>query len=131
MHISDGQISNLLIREKEPWHEEKREIPQAGLASSSWQHSDATGTRDNGQIQHCHVVGNPLYTAYFTRPGKDRLTLISILQDVTEPPLLLNKRTADWLEQFGTPRWAQQIIATSSLATIASVGCMKGDITKS
>jgi hypothetical protein len=58
------------------------------------------------------VVGNPLYTAYFTRPGKDRLTLISILQDVTEPTLLLNESTADWLEQFGTPHWAQQIITT-------------------
>lgn len=112
VHISDGQISNLLIKENEPWHEEKREIYQAGLASSSWQHSDDTGTRVNGQNQHCHVVGNPLYTAYFTRPGKDRLTLISILQDVTEPPLLLSESTSDWLEQFGTPQWAQQIIAT-------------------
>lgn len=112
VHISDGQISNLVIKEKESWHEEKRAIYRAGLASSSWQHSDDTGTRVNGENQHCHVVGNPLYTAYFTRPGKDRLTLISILQDVTEPPLLLNERTADWLEQFDTPRWAQQIIAT-------------------
>jgi hypothetical protein len=112
VHISDGQISNLLIKENAPWHEEKRAIYQAGLASSSWQHSDDTGTRLNGQNQHCHVVGNPLYTAYFTRPGKDRLTLISILQDVTEPTLLLNESTADWLEQFGTPHWAQQIIAT-------------------
>ncbi len=112
VHISDGQISNLVIKEKEPWHEEKRAIYRAGLASSSWQHSDDTGTRVNGENQHCHVVGNPLYTAYFTRPAKDRLTLISILQDVTEPPLLLNDSTTDWLEQFDTPQWAQQRIAT-------------------
>jgi FtsZ-binding cell division protein ZapB len=112
VHISDGQISNLVIKEKESWHEEKRAIYRAGLASSSWQHSDDTGTRVNGENQHCHVIGNPLYTAYFTRPGKDRLTLIGILQDVTEPPLLLNEGTANWLEQFGTPRWAQQLIAT-------------------
>lgn len=111
VHISDGQISNLVIKEKASWHEEKRAIYRAGLASSSWQHSDDTGTRVNGENQHCHVVGNPLYTAYFTRPGKDRLTLISILQDVTEPPLLLNDRTTDWLEQFDTPQWAQQLIA--------------------
>lgn len=112
VHISDGQISNLAIKEKASWHEEKRAIYRAGLASSSWQHSDDTGTRVNGENQHCHVVGNPLYTAYFTRPAKDRLTLISILQDVTEPPLLLNDSTAHWLEQFGTPQWAQQLIAT-------------------
>ncbi len=112
VHISDGQVSNLLIKEKESWHQEKRAIYQAGLSSSSWQHSDDTGTRVNGENQHCHVVGNPLYTAYFTRPGKDRLTLISLLQDVTEPPFLLNEHTSDWLEQFDTPRWAQQIVAT-------------------
>jgi FtsZ-binding cell division protein ZapB len=110
--ISEGQLSNLLIKKNEPWHQEKREIYQAGLASSSWQHSDETGTRVNGDNQHCHVVGNPLYTAYFTRPGKDRLTLIGLLQDVTEPPLLLNETTPTWLEQFDTPQWAQQIVAT-------------------
>lgn len=112
VHISDGQVSNLLIKEKGSWHQEKRAIYQAGLSSSSWQHSDDTGTRVNGENQHCHVVGNPLYTAYFTRPGKDRLTLISLLQDVTEPPFLLNEHTSEWLEQFDTPRWAQQIVAT-------------------
>lgn len=110
--ISEGQVSNLLIKDKETWHEEKRAIYKAGLGSSSWQHSDDTGTRVNGENQYCHVVGNPLYTAYFTRPSKDRLTLISILQDVSEPPFLLNENTSDWLEQFGTPQWAQQRIAT-------------------
>lgn len=112
VYISDGQISNLVIKEKASWHEEKQAIYRAGLASSSWQHSDDTGTRVNGQNQHCHVVGNPLYTAYFTRPGKERLTLISILQDVIAPPLLLNESTSEWLAQFDTPHWAQQIIAT-------------------
>ena len=110
--ISAGQVSHLLIKENERWHKEKQAIYRAGLASSSWQHSDDTSTRVNGQNQFCHVVGNPLYTAYFTRPGKDRLTLIGILQDVTEPPLLLNEHTTEWLTQFDTPQWAQQIIAT-------------------
>jgi hypothetical protein len=110
--ISDGQLSNLLIKKNEPWHEEKREIYRAGLASSSWQHSDETGTRVNGDNQYCHVVGNPLYTAYFTRPGKDRLTLIGLLQDVNQPPLLLDEATPAWLEQFETPQWAQRVVAT-------------------
>ena len=86
----------------------------AGLASSSWQHSDDTGTRVNGDNQHCHVVGNPLYTAYFTRPGKDRLTIIGLLQNIEEPPFLLDETTAAWLEQFDTPHWARQVIATWS-----------------
>jgi Transposase IS66 family len=110
--ISDGQLSNLLIKKNEPWHQEKRQIYLAGLVSSSWQHSDDTGTRVNGDNQYCHVVGNPLYTAYFTRPAKDRLTLIGLLQDVVEPPLLLDETTSTWLEQFDTPQWAQQVVTT-------------------
>ena len=110
--ISEGQVSNLLIKKNRLWHQEKNDIYLAGLASSSWQHSDDTGTRVNGDNQHCHVVCNPLYTAYFTRPRKDRLTIISLLQNVTEPSFLLNAATPAWLAQFDTPRWAQQMIAT-------------------
>lgn len=110
--ISEGQVSNLLTKKNESWHQEKNDIYLTGLASSSWQHSDDTSTRVNGENQYCHVVCNPLYAAYFTRPNKDRLTIISILQNVTEPPFLLNETTPVWLAQFDTPEWAQKIIAT-------------------
>lgn len=111
LSISAGQLSNLLIKGQEQWHTEKDEIYRAGLASSTFQHIDDTGTRVDGQNQHCHVVGNPLYTAYFTRPRKDRLTIIEVLQNVTEAPLLLADQTADWLDIFAVPRWAQRVIA--------------------
>jgi Holliday junction resolvasome RuvABC ATP-dependent DNA helicase subunit len=44
-----------------------------GLRSSPWQHLDDTATRVNGDNQHCHVVCNPLYTAFFTTASQDRL----------------------------------------------------------
>jgi len=109
--ISAGQLSNLLIKGQEQWQAEKDEIYRAGLESSLWQHIDDTATRVDGQNHHCHVVGNPLYTSYFTRPRKDRLTIIEILQNVTEAPLLLNEQTADWLDIFTVPHWAQRVIA--------------------
>jgi hypothetical protein len=107
IQISNGQISNLLIKEKDEWHREKDEIYQAGLASSDWQHIDDTGTRVDGVNQYCHIICNPLYTAYFTRPGKDRLTLIKLLQNLPEAQFLLNEQTPDWLETFGVPHWVQ------------------------
>jgi len=112
LFISEGQVSNLLTKKKEQWHEEKEAIYRAGLASSSWQHIDDTGTRVNGENQHCHVVCNPLYTAYFTRPSKDRLTVISILQNLPELVCRLNENTTEWLELFATPQWARRVIAT-------------------
>jgi hypothetical protein len=108
--ISAGQVSNLLIKNQKPWHDEKAAVWRAGLASSSWQHIDDTSTRVNGENQHCHVVCNPLYSAYFTRPGKDRLTVIQLLQGGID--FLLNEQTPAWLDIFKTPLWAQRLINT-------------------
>ena len=111
LSISAGQVSNLLTKKNEVWHTEKDEIYQAGLVSSRWQHIDDTSTRVDGQNQYCHVLGNPLYTAYFTRPRKDRLTIIEILQNVTEAQFLLNEQTVAWLKTFAIPLWSQRTIA--------------------
>lgn len=109
--ISSGQISNLLIQEQAPWHTEKAAIVRAGIASTNYQHMDDTATRVNGENQHCHVLCNPLYTAYFTYPAKDRLTIIQILQGATEVQLVLTEQTQEWLELFNLPRRVQQKIA--------------------
>lgn len=109
--ISAGQVSNLLTKEQEHWHTEKDELYQAGLNSSSWQHIDETGTRVDGANHYCHIVCNPLYTAYFTRPHKDRLTVLGVLQNKTDLPFLLNEHTAAWLEEFALPQWVQQQVS--------------------
>ena len=60
VRISDGQVSNLLIKDQAAFHTEKDAVYQAGLASSPWQHLDDTSTRVNGQNGYCHIVCNPL-----------------------------------------------------------------------
>ena len=110
--ISAGQISNVLIKNQAAWHGEKAAVWRAGLASSSWQHIDDTSTRVNGENQHCHVVCNPLYSAYFTRPAKDRLTVIGLLQGGDSLNFLLTEQTPAWLDIFKTPLWVQRLIRT-------------------
>jgi hypothetical protein len=110
IYISDGQVSNILTKQNESWHAEKEAIYREGLNSSSWQHIDDTGTRVNGQNQYCHIVSNPLYTAYFTRPHKDRLTIIEVLQNLSESQFLLNSHTTKWLDTFDVPQWACGLI---------------------
>ena len=106
--ISTGQISNLLVKGQESWLAEKESVWRSGLRSSDWQHMDDTATRVNGENQHCHVLCNPHYTAYFTRPGKDRLTLIHLLQGTETLQVLLSQETLGWLDLFRTPLWAQR-----------------------
>jgi len=108
--ISDGQVSNMLTKKKEAWHTEKDEIYRAGMESSRWQHIDDTGTRVDGENQYCHIVGNPLYTAYFTRPRKDRLTIINVLQNLPQSQFLLNSHTKQWLKTFKMQKWVCRLI---------------------
>ncbi len=108
--ISKGQVSNILTKKNESWHAEKDEIYQAGLNSSRWQHIDDTSTRVDGENQYCHIVGNPLYTAYFTRPRKDRLTIIKVLQNLSQAQFLFNGQTKQWLKAFKVTQQARRLI---------------------
>lgn len=79
--LSVGQVSNLLVHGQDVFHAEARAVGKAGLRSSPWQHLDDTGTRVGHAAQHCHVIGNPLYTRYQTTPTKDRLAVLDVLRN--------------------------------------------------
>ncbi len=101
IRLSAGQVSNLVIKDHTVFHEEKDALYQAGLASSPWQHLDDTSTRINGRNGYCHIVCNPLYTAYFTTEGKDRLTILDVLTNHQPRRFLVNDEALGYLEVFG------------------------------
>ena len=98
--ISSGQISAWLTGAYPRWEEEKQAIVEAGLSSSAWQHIDDTGTRVDGENQHCQVICNPLYTACFTTARKDRLTIIDVLRNGRERIFRMNAEAVNLLRQF-------------------------------
>ena len=99
VQISDGELSNLLIKKQESFHAEKDAVYEAGLRSSPYQHTDDTQTRVNGQNQHCHVVCNPVYSAYHTRPTKERLAVLDVLRNMRERTFRLNRQALGFLEE--------------------------------
>ncbi len=101
VQISDGQVSNLLIKNQAAFHGEKAALYHAGLASSPWQHLDDTSTRVNGQNGYCHIVCNPLYTAYFTTAAKDRRTIIDVLTNHRPRCFLVNAEALGFMEACG------------------------------
>ena len=111
IHISAGEISNLLIKDQHQFHAEKDAVYQAGLASSPWQHLDDTATRVNGQNQHCQVVNNPLYTNYLTTPSKDRLSVIDVLRNGQQRVFRLNPEAFGYLETAGVSVLTRQKLA--------------------
>jgi len=111
VHISDGYLSNLLIKDQGAFHAEKAAVYQAGLASSPWQHVDDTSTRVNGQNSYCHIVCNPLYTAYCTTESKDRLTILDVLTNHRPRRFLVNAEAVGFLEACGLSAIRRQQVA--------------------
>jgi hypothetical protein len=101
--ISEGQISNLLIKKQDDFHAEKESMYIAGLGSSRWQHLDDTGVRVNGVNEHIQIVCNPLYTAYVTTAKKNRLAVLEALLNGHELAFRLNVTAYTWLDQVGVP----------------------------
>src|SRR3989454_5650558 len=125
VQISDGQVSNLLIKDQAAFHEEKAALYQAGLASSPWQHLDDTSTRVNGQNGYCHIVCNPLYTAYFTTVAKDRLTIIDVLTNHRPRRFLVNAEALDVLEAGGVSAVTRRQVAQFPGETIMEDATMQ------
>ena len=101
VQISDGAVSNFLIKDQAAFHAEKDALYQAGLASSPWQPLDDTSPRVNGQNGYCHIVCYPLYPAYFTTAAKDRLTIIDVLTNHRPRRFLVNAEALGYVEAGG------------------------------
>jgi hypothetical protein len=108
MKISKGELSNLLIENQDGFHAESDAVFESGLRSSTYQQSDSTLTRVNGQNQNCHVVCNPVYTAYRTLPHKDRLSVLDVLRNGRPRRFRLNQDALDCLANVPLSRAARQ-----------------------
>jgi len=100
--ISASTISCMITEKHDVFHEEKEAIISAGLKASPYQHMDDTSCRVNGKNQYTHVLCNPYFTAYFTRPKKDRLTLLEILCR-GELKFMINSDSLLLMEELGLP----------------------------
>jgi regulator of replication initiation timing len=105
--ISAGELSNLLIKQQTDFHAEKAAVYAAGLRSSPWQHYDQTSTRVAGVNQQCNIVCNPLYTAFFTAAGKDRLRVLDVLRHLAARTFRFNAEAFDLLHALGV---AQRVL---------------------
>lgn len=80
IHIAPSTISRILTKNKELFHQEKADIFRAGLTSTGYQQMDDTSSNVHSHNHYAQIVCNPYYTAYFTTPRKDRLTILDILR---------------------------------------------------
>ena len=110
--ISSGQISNLLIKDKEEWHEQKKAIYQAGLVSSEWQHIDDTSTRVDGHNQPLPCGVQSALQRLFHPSQEGPPDCDSAFAGRPAIGFPANERTPALLDLFNTPRWARQHTTT-------------------
>lgn len=111
VQVSTGSVSNILTKTATAFEQEFNEIVQAGLASTAYQQTDDTSARVKGQFWHTHILCNPYYAAYFTRPHKDRLTLLEVLQNTDDLRFQFGAEALALLRaEFNIPNKWQQVI---------------------
>ena len=88
--ISSAYISNQWTRGYLNFAQEKSDSVEAGLASTTCQHTDDTSARVNGENHYTHILCNPFYSAYFTTPRKDRLTVLDVFTNHVPRHFLYN-----------------------------------------
>jgi hypothetical protein len=103
IHIAPSTISRILTKNNELFHQEKLDIFLAGLHSTDYQQMDDTCSRVHSQNHYTQIVCNPYYTAYFTTPRKDRLTILDILRgdpDGRARSYCFNEEAFDLMTEF-------------------------------
>lgn len=145
VEITKGTLSNMLLSVGEALSSERDSIHQAGISNGIYTSSDTTLDRFNGENHHAHIFCNQWFTTYYTRPKKDRQTIVDLLRCNKERMYLLNeqgielcrilksaKGVIELLENhlFTTPKTASEFEAylkehLSSLSDKAFQSCQK------
>ena len=80
INISKGQINNILIENKDKFHEEKNKIISVGLETSSYINVDDTGARHKGKNGYCTYIGNELFSWFESTFSKSRINFLKLLR---------------------------------------------------
>lgn len=78
--ISSGQLSRILIDDKETFHEEKKSLLSASLSVSPYVHVDDTGARHDGVNGYCTHIGNELFAWFHSGKTKSRINFLELLR---------------------------------------------------
>ena len=111
LQISKGKFSDVLIAGQDVFHSESDAVYESGLRSSSYQQTDSTLTRVNGQNENCNIVCNPFYTVYRTLPHKDRLSMLDMLRNGRPRRFRLNQIALDCLLNVQLAQATRQTLA--------------------
>jgi hypothetical protein len=101
--ISAGEISHLLIDNKESFHQEKNEILQAGISSSKYINVDDTGARHDGKNGFCTHIGNELFAWFSSTESKSRINFLELLRG-KHKDYVVDKNAIEYMQREKMPK---------------------------
>jgi len=101
--ISSGQISRILIEEKELFHAEKDALLTAGINHSDYIHVDDTGSRHDGKNGYCTHIGNQAFAWFSSTRSKSRINFLKLLRGAAVD-YTINSAALDYMAAEGLPQ---------------------------
>jgi hypothetical protein len=112
--ISTGQINNILLENKESFHEEKLEILKTALEVSAYIQVDDTGARHDGKNGYCTQLGNKFFAWFQSTNSKSRINFLEILSSAySGRKYTLNEDAFLYMEKEGLPQKPFEILKNS------------------
>jgi hypothetical protein len=99
VRISAGQISVILTKDLDNFHEEANELLPVGMKLLKKVQSDDTGGRHKGVNQYTTVIGNEYFSYFRTTKSKSRINFLQLLQG-GRGEYLINEDTIAYLQEF-------------------------------
>ena len=117
--ISTGHLNNILIENKERFHQEKDHILAVGLQVSSYINVDDTGARHQGQNGYCTHIGNESFSWFESTASKSRINFLKLLR-AGHSDYLLNVDAIEYMQSHKLPQYVIKPIIDNLHAVFAN-----------
>jgi len=101
--ISSGQLSEILVEDKELFHKEKDAILMAGLKVSGYINVDDTGARHDGKNGYCTHIGNEFFAWFESTNSKSRINFLELLR-AGQMDYVINEEALEYMDQQRLPK---------------------------
>jgi len=102
--ISSGQLNNILIKNKDLFHQEKDRLLSTGLKISGHINVDDTGARHKGNNGYCTHIGNEYFAWFKSTQSKSRINFLKLLR-AEENNIVINSDALEYMAVNGLPKY--------------------------
>lgn len=110
--ISKGKVNDILIHDKDDFHDEKDQILTTALSLSGHINVDDTGARHNGKNGYCTHIGNEYFAWFETTSSKSRVNFLKLLRTGSgHNDFIINEDALEYMHKQGLPKFQLEKLA--------------------